>query len=205
MSSLLDKMMERDDGGGARAAPLVVIRLAAMPKIVTKDDGTTELIATKPLGKGDTDSRIVWPKKAGAKPFVTRYLPTETREYMARLRAAGIDAMRGRKVFGGPLEVLVFAYFPIPDSWSTRQKDDARAGIVRPTVKPDADNISKTLDALSPHRDKRTGARVPVVWSDDAIIVDWRVVKVYALKQPGLIIEIREAGPPPTPWVPPAA
>lgn len=178
--SLLD-LIEDKGRGTPDGAPLLVVRLPGQP-----------------MGKGRPRSRIV--DVPGRKPFVTVYTDSDTRKYEDALRAAAIDAMRGRPTLDGYLEVILFAYFTIPDSWSEKKKEAARAGIIRPDVKPDFDNIAKTLDALSPYRDPRTKIKIPVAWRDDAIIVDARQVKIYARRKPGIIIEIRRAGAPPLPW-----
>lgn len=179
--SLLD-LMEHDARGGPEAAPLLVVRLAG-----------------DPVGKGRPRATIITPRFG--QPFISMYTPEETRKYEDRLRAAALDARGRAPILSGALAVLVFAYFQIPKSWSERQHDDAIADIIRPLVKPDCDNILKAIDAFNPYLDKRSGIRVPVVWEDDAHVVDARVVKIYAKRQPGLIIEVRNAGPPPQPWI----
>jgi Holliday junction resolvase RusA-like endonuclease len=81
---------------------------------------------------------------------------------------------------GGPLCVTVVAIFPIPESWSKRKKDDARRGMIVPGVRPDWENLAKTLDALN-----------GVVWIDDKQVVDGRVLKQYG-DRPRLSIEVEE-------------
>jgi Holliday junction resolvase RusA-like endonuclease len=172
----------RDEAGGRAASPpLLAVRLAGDPE-----------------GKGRPRFRVV-KTRAGA-AFGSAYTPAQTRDYENRLRAAAWDAMAGRQAFDEALEVIVFAYFPIPPSWSDKKKDAALAGLIRPTGKPDWENIGKMLDALNPFRDPRTKIVVPVVWADDALVVDGRVIKLYAQRQPGIIVEVRRAGPAPTPW-----
>ncbi len=81
-------------------------------------------------------------------------------------------AMRGRNPYDGPVAIYIKAYFSIPSSWSVWKKNAAKAGLVRPTVPPDYDNIAKQIgDAL-------TG----IVWRDDRQIVDARgIEKLYGL------------------------
>jgi Holliday junction resolvase RusA-like endonuclease len=165
-----------------RATPLLVVRLPG-----------------DPVGKGRPRSRIVKPKD-NRPAFVHVYTDAQTREWEDNLRAAAIDAMAGRPILEGELEVVMFAYMRIPDSWPERRKAQARDGSLRPTSKPDLDNMLKALDAFNPYRDPRTKIKVPIVWRDDSQVVDSRVVKIYAQRQPGLIIEIRRAGPAPSPW-----
>lgn len=169
------------DQRGEPSEPLVVIRHAG-----------------DPVGKGDPKSRIVRP--ADGKMFVMHYTDPDERSYADGLRASAIDAMRGKETLDGPLELLVFAFYPVPKSWTQAEKDMASVDVRRPTVKPDWDNVGKILDALNPYRDEKTGIRVPIVWRDDACVVDGRVVKLYAKKVSGLVIEVRRAGPAPLPW-----
>jgi Holliday junction resolvase RusA-like endonuclease len=108
------------------------------------------------------------------------YTPAETRAYESALSLVARAAMRSRQPLTGPLCVTVTASFPVPASWSQRQRTAAYAGTVLPTKKPDPDNILKIIDALN-----------TIVWGDDSQIVDARVVKVYAV-EPSLRIEVRQ-------------
>lgn len=131
----------------------------------------------EPIGKGRPRARMVTPR-AGV-PFVSMYTPAETRAYEGALSLVARAAMRGKPPLAGPLCVTVTASFPVPTSWSQRQRTAAYAGTVLPTKKPDPDNILKIIDALN-----------TIVWGDDSQIVDARVVKVYAV-EPSLRIEVR--------------
>lgn len=159
-------------------APLLVIRLAEQP-----------------LGKARPRARIVKPRHGPH--FVSLYTDGPTRRFEARLRAAALHAMGGSHPLEGPLAVTVWAYMTIPASWSLKKQRAAYEGDIRPTGKPDDDNLGKLArDALNTTR--KLG---PGVWLDDAQIVDGRTIKLYARRNPGLIIEIRRAGRAPTPWV----
>lgn len=99
------------------------------------------------------------------------YTPERTLNYEARLAAAGQEAMAGRPLLDGPLRLDVMAYVAIPVSKSKRWKADAQAGRVRPTGKPDGDNMLKAIaDGLN-----------LIVWTDDSRIVDMRVRKFYSV------------------------
>jgi len=74
--------------------------------------------------------------------------------------------------------VKLVAIFPVPASWSRRKRADALAGVIRPTVKPDGDNIQKCCDAFN-----------GVIWRDDAQVVTWTGRKIYG-ERPGLHIEV---------------
>ena len=82
----------------------------------------------------------------------------------------------------GPLEVTVDAYLPIPSSLSKLKREMAIAGEIRPTKKPDADNLAKNLlDCFN-----------GVFWTDDKNIVGLMVRKFYS-DRPRWEVEIRQA------------
>jgi len=132
----------------------------------------------KPVGWQRTGLRVVTPK--GKKPFATIYTPAETRAYQRAVALAAKVAMKGQGPLAGPLRLLVIAFMPVPASWSGRKRDAALAGTLRPTVKPDYDNIIKQMDALK-----------GIVWTDDVQVVDGRAVKLYA-ENPRLRVEISQ-------------
>ncbi len=109
------------------------------------------------------------------------YTPASTRSYEAALRLAAQAEMAGRPLMTGALEVLIVAAFPIPKSFSKAKRSDALVGALRPTRKPDADNLLKGIDALN-----------GVVWEDDAQVTDATVKKIYA-ERPELTIQVRPA------------
>jgi Holliday junction resolvase RusA-like endonuclease len=129
-----------------------------------------------PIAKGRARSRIVYPRKGT--PFISFYTPAETVSYERALARVGKTAMRARAPLDGALKVTVTAYMPAPPSWSGVKRAKAMAGEIRPSVKPDADNVLKTLDALN-----------GIVWIDDAQIVDAQIIKTYSAS-PRLVIEI---------------
>ena len=122
------------------------------------------------------------PDGAGRPRFVRStgiaFTPSATRKYQAALRLTAQMAMNGRQPLDGPLTVRVIASFPVPASWSARKRAAAVAGHIHPTVKPDADNILKQLDALN-----------QVVFVDDKQVVAAMVTKRYSAR-PALRIEI---------------
>lgn len=87
--------------------------------------------------------------------------------------------MLGRAPLEGALEVGVVALMPIPGSWPRGKRHDAARGLIRPTTKPDDDNILKILDALN-----------GVVWRDDSQRTDTQIRKRYG-HQPSLQIFVR--------------
>jgi Holliday junction resolvase RusA-like endonuclease len=117
--------------------------------------------------------------RSGAQ-FVSHYTPAKTRHYEAALQMAAQQAMASEPLFEGPLRLTLQAIFSIPESWSIKKKKMAADGELRPTGKPDADNILKSVDALN-----------KVVWKDDAQCIDVRIAKWYGPK-PELQVSIEE-------------
>lgn len=71
---------------------------------------------------------------------------------------------------GTYVDMRVIAYLPIPKSKSKAVQQKMRSGEIRPTVKPDFDNIGKLIaDALN-----------GVAYDDDKCIVDAQVRKFYS-------------------------
>lgn len=113
----------------------------------------------------------------GGRP--STYTDDKTRSFEGALRQAAQVAMAGRP----PLECAVVmdmrAVFPVPASWSKKKQAEALAGMLRPTGKPDADNLLKVSDGLN-----------GIVFRDDAQVVRAVVEKRYGTF-PGLHIEVR--------------
>ncbi len=68
------------------------------------------------------------------------------------------------------LDMRIKAYYSIPQSKSKKKKELMRAGVIRPTKKPDMDNCIKIIaDALN-----------KIAYHDDTQIVDCQVRKFYS-------------------------
>ncbi len=116
-------------------------------------------LAGVPVGKG----RARFVRATGR-----AYTPGKTRDYENNLRLTAQVCMIGRAPLEGPLSIAVQALFPVPASWSKKKREAALAGAIRPTVKPDADNLLKVLDACN-----------EIVWRDDKQIVHASISKRY--------------------------
>lgn len=126
------------------------------------------------------------PPQGKARPRFRRdsghaYTPERTRAYEKALRQEAALAMRGKKIMTGPVEVHVTAFFPVPKSWSKIKQTQALIGSIRPTGKPDVDNILKACDALN-----------GIVFNDDAQIVKATVAKHYSTN-PHLAVTVHSA------------
>jgi Holliday junction resolvase RusA-like endonuclease len=139
-------------------------------------DIITIVLAGAPMGK----ERVRMTRQGHA------YTPERTVNYESRLALAAQQAMAGRALLDGPLEVFVEAHMPVAESKPKKWKAAALAGDIRPTKKPDWDNFGKILDALN-----------LVVWVDDSQIVEGRVQKFYS-DQPRMEIRVRPLQPQPT-------
>lgn len=81
------------------------------------------------------------------------------------------------------LKVYIKACFEPPKSVSKAKRVDMLTDKLRPTKKPDIDNIAKVvLDALN-----------GIAYKDDTQVVSLEVVKFYK-STPSVIVEIREVG-----------
>lgn len=93
------------------------------------------------------------------------YTP-RNREALIALHAQ--QAMAGRPLIEGPVKLTIVATFPIPKSYTKGKRLAAECNAIRPTSRPDVDNIAKLADALN-----------QVVWLDDKQVVELRVGKFY--------------------------
>lgn len=120
------------------------------------------VIPGTPVGKGR-------PKFARRGNFVTAYTPEKTASYENLVKVKAEQAMGGRPVIEGAVEVSIRLFVTPPASWSQKKQRAALAGEVFPTSKPDIDNVVKGIfDACN-----------EIVWKDDKQAVDVRVVKRY--------------------------
>ena len=80
------------------------------------------------------------------------------------------------------IDIRVIAYIKIPKSASKKNREKMIAGEIRPTVKPDWDNIGKLVaDALN-----------GIAYDDDKCIVDAMVRKFYST-DPRTVVILQEA------------
>ncbi len=113
------------------------------------------------------------PKGKGRPRFDRRgfaYTPTETRNKENEIRFEYIRQCNGyRFPDDAELDLTVTAYYGVPKSDSRKKREDKLSGRIRPTKKPDMDNVVKIVaDALN-----------DVAYRDDTMIVDCEVRKFY--------------------------
>lgn len=143
-------------------------------------DPVTFVVPGTPVGKERARSVVVGVvRKPNGKvrPRIRHYTPEKTAAWERAAGMIGRGAMRGRKPFDCPVQIDFVATFAVPVSWPRWKRDLALRGLVRPTVKPDRDNIDKAVcDALK-----------GVVWADDCYTVEGNQRKVYGL-EPGVAV-----------------
>lgn len=121
-----------------------------------------------------------------ARPRVTMngtYTPKKTREYERLVQAEYNRQCKGFSFDGNAIQVEITANFQIPKSKTKKTRVEMLAGTIRPTKKPDCDNIAKAiLDALN-----------GIAFKDDSQVVGLWVEKWYVPDEPCVIVTIKEA------------
>lgn len=119
------------------------------------------------------------------RPRVTKkgitFTPAKTRKWENYARLAAQTQMQGFPPLEGALYLRVAATFPIPETWPRWKREQALAGKMGHTAKPDGDNVLKAVkDALN-----------GIAWIDDAQVVTHTMGKLYGTK-PGIQIEVKQ-------------
>ncbi len=130
-------------------------------------------ILGEPVGKGR-------PKFSTRGGFARAVTPKETFNYETLVKME-YQAQCNGYMFSGDaaLGMRITAYKPIPKSTSKKRRAMMLDGIIRPTKKPDWDNIGKIVcDALN-----------KIAFCDDTQIIDGGVTKYYS-EQPRVVVEI---------------
>jgi len=124
---------------------------------------------------------------AKARPRMTRqgrtYTPSRTVNYETLIKECFASTFPGHVPLEGALVLNVQAHFAIPASWSLKKQRLAYDCQLRPTKKPDVDNVIKSVaDSLN-----------GIAWRDDSQIVTVIASKWYS-DRPRVEIEITEFG-----------
>lgn len=127
----------------------------------------------EPVGKGRP--RVV--RSGGA---VRTYTPGKTASY-ENLVKLEYERQAGRTMKDGPVVMDIVAWYGIPKSVSKRKREAMIGGAIRPTRKPDCDNVAKVIaDALN-----------GMAYRDDSQVVSLSVEKRFG-DEPRVDVEIRE-------------
>lgn len=109
------------------------------------------------------------------------YTPTKTLNYESKVALFASQAMKGLPLLAGPVSLDLVLHMPIPASWSTKKRNDAMAGGIIPTVKPDCSNVLKAVeDALN-----------GIVYLDDKQISDIKIRRRYS-DLPKVVVHVGE-------------
>ena len=128
----------------------------------------------EPVGKGR-------PRFARRGKFVSTYTPQKTKSYEDEIRMMAKAAMGASEPLETPVTVAIYIRVGIPTSFSKQKRKDAISGIIRPTKKPDLDNVAKCfLDSMN-----------EIVYLDDKQVVNLHVTKVYA-ETPAVEVMVKE-------------
>lgn len=117
-----------------------------------------------PYGKGR-------PRFSMGSGYPRAYTPEKTRRFEMHFSDIAHGAMMraGLVPTYDAIRLRITAYFPIPKSYSKKKHDECVAGVIKPTVKPDIDNVVKAaLDAMN-----------GVVYDDDKQVFEVIVTKRY--------------------------
>ncbi|MBQ8640412.1 MAG: RusA family crossover junction endodeoxyribonuclease [Lachnospiraceae bacterium] len=118
--------------------------------------------------------------KGKGRPRVTKagiaYTPKDTVQYENLVRLCYREKVG--EYLEGQIRIEIDAYFPIPKSTSKYNRNQMILGFLRPTKKPDWDNIGKIIcDSLN-----------GVAYRDDAAVVSARFDKWYTNEEPKTIV-----------------
>jgi len=121
------------------------------------------IVYGEPVGKGR-------PRFARRGTFVSTYTPQKTKTYEDEIRMMATAAMGASEPLDTPVTVAIYIRVGIPASYSKQKRKDALSGVLKPTKKPDLDNVAKChLDAIQ-----------GIIIFDDKLVVNLHVTKVYA-------------------------
>ena len=98
------------------------------------------------------------------------YTPKETIAYENWVRTCFLEKYRGQQPLEKPLKEKIIKYYEVPKSASKKKKQQMLNDEIYPTVKPDTDNIAKSiLDSLN-----------GIAYLDDKQVVKLEVEKYYS-------------------------
>jgi Holliday junction resolvase RusA-like endonuclease len=134
----------------------------------------TYIVYGEPVGKGR-------PRFARRGAFTHAYTPEKTKTYEDEIRMMARAAMGASEPLNTPVTVAIYIRVGIPASLSKQKRKDALSGILKPTKKPDLDNVAKC------HLDAMQG----IIILDDKLVVNLHVTKVYA-ETPAVEVMVKE-------------
>lgn len=134
------------------------------------------VIPGEPVAKGR-------PKFSTRGGYVKAITPAKTVNYETLVKLTYRQECPDAEIFEKdiPLSVHIIAYFAIPKSASRKKSQNMQDGYIRPTKKPDCDNLGKIIcDALN-----------GIAFHDDSQIVELTIDKYYS-SAPEVRVSIEE-------------
>lgn len=113
------------------------------------------------------------PRFARQGNYTKTYTPQKTVNYEELIKFEYYNHYKGMQFTADePLSMVITAYVGIPQSASKKKQEMMRQGLIKPTKKPDWDNIAKIIgDALN-----------KTAYPDDKQIVDARIIKEFSIE-----------------------
>ena len=109
------------------------------------------------------------------------YTPANTVNYENWVKTCYLQNYKGEKLLENALKVQIDAFYEIPKSTSLKKKELMLDGEILPTIKPDTDNVAKSIqDALN-----------GIAFKDDKQVVELLVKKCYST-EPRAVVTIEE-------------
>jgi Holliday junction resolvase RusA-like endonuclease len=141
------------------------------------------IVLGEPQGKGRPRFGARYSQAAG-RAFVNVRTPEKTVAYENLVKIEyGMQTQNFRFEDGSQLDMRIMAYYGIPKSASKKKKAAMIEGRIRPTKKPDMDNVVKIIaDSLN-----------QIAYKDDTQIVDCQCRKFYG-EEPRVEVMIQEVG-----------
>jgi len=118
-------------------------------------------VVGNPIAKGR-------PKFCRKGNFVGTYTPKKTKDHEESVLMQALPH-KPEKPIDGPIKLTMVFYMSIPVSLSKKKREMAISGELKPTKRPDLDNLAKVIDPLN-----------KVMWVDDSLIVEQHMEKVYS-------------------------
>ena len=141
------------------------------------------IVLGEPQGKGRPRFGARYSQAAG-RAFVNVRTPEKTVAYENLVKIEyGMQTQNVRFEDGSQLDMRIMAYYGIPKSASKKKKAAMIEGRIRPTKKPDMDNVVKIIaDSLN-----------QIAYKDDTQIVDCQCRKFYG-EEPRVEVMRQEVG-----------
>lgn len=121
------------------------------------------VIPGEPVGKGR-------PRVGKRGKHIVMFTPEKTKSYEEMVKSEASATMGAINPFSGPVAMSMELYLGVPASYPKGKRAKCLSGEIRPTKKPDIDNVAKAIcDAFN-----------GIVWLDDVQVVELLVSKHYS-------------------------